>query len=85
MSDEEILQRLLDLHATKMSSEYLEACGIPADALIGAAVNLLHEIGSDQTALHHLCPDGVAMLIKLALCAGYECGIRSCAGFRKVN
>jgi hypothetical protein len=83
--NDEVLQKLLDAHADKMTVDYLEACGIPGEVLIDAAANLLHEHGTGKPAIHHLCSEGLALLLKLALCAGYECGIKSCAGFGKPN
>ena len=81
--DSDILQKILDEHADKMTADTLEACGIPAESLIDAAANLLHEHEEGKPAIHKLCEHGVALLIKLCLCAGYECGVKSCAGFRK--
>lgn len=82
---DDVLQRLLDLHSEKVTADTLEAAGIPPEVLINAAAELLHEHGSGRPTIHHLCEEGIALLLKLALCAGYEVGIKSCCGFRKPN
>jgi hypothetical protein len=80
---EDVLQKLLNAHADKVTGDALTAVGIPPESIIDAAASLLHEHGNGRPTIHHLCPTGIAQLIRIALCAGYELGIRSCAAFRK--